>query len=57
MSRINQASFVENLVAKYGIYAKPNIPGSLVVDLDPRKESEKGLMTSLLRTEPRCDFQ
>ena len=39
---MNQASFVENLVAQYGISAKSNIPGSPGVDLGPRREGEPG---------------
>ena len=39
---MNQATYVENLVAQYGISATPNIPGSPSVDLSPRKDGESG---------------
>ena len=39
---MNQASFVENLVAQYGISAKSNIPSSPDVDLGLRREGTPG---------------
>ena len=37
---MNQTAYAENLVAQYGISATSNIPGSLSVDLGPRKDGE-----------------
>ena len=39
---MNQTSFAENLVARYEISAKSNIPSSPGVDLGPRREGEPG---------------
>ena len=39
---MNQTAYAENLVAQYGISATSNIPGSLGVDLGPRKDGEPG---------------
>ena len=42
MLEMNQTAYAENLVAQYGISATSNIPGSLGVDLGPRKDGEPG---------------
>ena len=40
--RMNQTACAENLVAQYGIFATPNIPGNPGVDLGLSKDGEPG---------------